>query len=917
MIWFFSSSLPPGEGQAAKRRGVRTGAFAGVGLSSPFRRLRRLPPSPERRGICALAFLVLCIAAPAHAAPRTSAPLDTGWQVRIDPADTAAAKAHPQAAHWLPATVPGSVQQDLIAARIVPDPFVGLNETAIQWVGLTGWQYRRTIDVTPAMLARGHLDLVFEGLDTFAHVSVNGQPLITADNAHRRWRADAKPLLHVGANMLTIAFASPIKALQPMVLAQKNTLPGEYDSAFGDEPKGRQTSPYIRKPKYHYGWDWGPRIVAIGPWRPVRLEAWDDVRIETLRVEQEALSPREARLIARLDIVADHAGPATVRIDATGPTGARMHIARIVTLAPGANAVSVPLTIADPQIWWPVGYGAQPLYTVAATLLAQAKPIDHAEKRTGLRTVRLIRDTDAHGRSFGFSVNGVPVFAKGANLIPFDEFPTRVTAAQMRHVLQGARDANMNMIRVWGGGYYVDDAFYDMADAMGLMVWQDFMFGGAVTPPDTAYRDNVRVEAAEQVDRLQAHPSIVIWTGGNEVLSGWENWSDRKDFKKAIGADEQERVGAGMAVLFDSVLREAVATRSPGTPYWPGSPSTDYDGPIDTDRNGDRHYWDVWSGSKPVERYLDSCPRFMSEYGLQAMPGLATIAAFAKPEDQMPESAVMRAHQKFLSGDGNQRLLLYIRARYREPRDFADFVYLSQVMQADGITIAALHHRACRPVTMGSLYWQLNDVWPGASWSSIDWFGRWKLLNFAARRFYAPQAIVAEHKDGATRIALVSDATTPIAARWRMRVMDMDGHLIGDRERAVTLAPLATTEAAMLGDAELFGTADPAASYAVAELIVGDRAVSRAIVERVPPKAMTYPAPGLSVRWDGKTATITATRLARAVHLGFGTLDARPSDDGFDLLPGESRAVTIVSATAPATLATALTLSTLGPADAR
>ena len=865
----------------------------------------------------ALFFTLLCTTVPAAAAPRTTVAFDTGWQVRIDPADTAAVTAHPAAARWLSATVPGSVQQDLMAAGIVLDPFTGLNEAAIQWVGLTGWQYRRSIDVTPAMLARGHLDLVFDGLDTFAQVRVNGTALIAADNAHRRWRGEAKPLLHVGANTLTIAFASPIRTLQPMVLAEKDPLPGEYDSAFGDEPKGRQTSPYIRKPKYQYGWDWGPRIVTIGPWRPVLLEAWDDARIGTLRLEQEALSAHEARLLARIDLVAGHAGTAMVGVDLTDPRGIRHGVSRTATLAAGANAVTVPLTIAEPQRWWPVGYGAQPMYTVAATLIVGNKAIDRASKRTGLRTVALIRADDAQGRSFALSVNGVPIFAKGASLIPFDSFPARVTPARMRTVLQGARDANMNMIRVWGGGTYLDDAFYDMADEMGLMVWQDFMFGGAVTPPDAAYRDNVRIEATEQVDRLQAHPSIMLWAGNNEVLSGWENWSDRKAFKQAIGADAQERIGTGMAILFDRVLREAVDTRSPGTPYWPGSPSTDYDGPIDTDRNGDRHFWDVWSGSKPVERYLDSCPRFMSEYGLQAMPGLSTIAAFAGPGEHDPESTVMRAHQKFLSGDGNQRLLLYIRARYREPRDFADFVYLSQVMQAEGIAVAALHHRACRPVTMGSLYWQLNDVWPGASWSSIDWFGRWKLLNFAARRFYAPQAIVAERKDGATRIALVSDATTPIAARWRVRTMDMAGRLIGDRGGPVTLMPLAVTEAAMLRDDDLFAAADPSASYAVAELIVGDRPVSRAIVERLAPKAMTYPAPGLSVRWEGRTATVTATRLARAVHLGFGTLDARPSDDGFNLLPGEHRTVTIASDASPAALAGALTLATLGPADPR
>jgi beta-mannosidase len=579
-----------------------------------------------------------------------------------------------------------------------------------------------------------------------------------------------------------------------------------------------------------------------------------------------------------------------------------------VTLAAGANAVTIPLTIADPKRWQPIGYGAQPLYTVTASLGgAEPTPEDSVTKRIGLRTVELIRKDG----SFGFKVNGTPIFAKGANIIPFDSFPSRVTPTYMETILKGARDANMNMVRVWGGGYYLDDAFYDIADRMGLMVWQDFMFGGSVTPPDAAFRENVRVEAEEQVARLQAHPSIVLWAGNNEVQAGWDNWSDRKAFKKAVGPDEQERIGTGMTVLFDRVLRDAVLKKSPGTPYWPGSPSSDYEGPTDTDKDGDRHFWDVWSGSKPVERYLDSCPRFMSEYGFQSMPDLSTIREFAGKGALTADSPVMKAHQKFLAGEGNERLMMYLRDRLRPARDFADLVYLTQVNQAEAIRIAASHHRACRPVTMGSLYWQLNDVWPSISWASIDHAGRWKLLNYAARRFFAPQAIVAEHKDGATRISLISDATTPIAARWRVRTMTMDGTVSKDTNAALSLPPLSSTLAATLSDDALFGAAPPAASYAVAELLVGDTVASRAIIERALPKDMAYPDPGLSVRWTGNDATITAKNFARAVMLDFGAVAAQPSDDGFDLLPGESVTIHVVSDASTATLRKALTLRTL------
>lgn len=864
------------------------------------------------------ALFLLLAAAPAAlwAAPRETVTLDKGWQVRLASGDTAA-KDHPKAARWLPAKVPGYVQTDLIAAKVTPDPFIGLNEATIQWVGRSDWEYRGTLNASPLLLARDHVDLVFDGLDTFAEVFVNGEKLLAADNAHRRWRADAKPLLKAGANEIRIAFKSPLGVLKPMVAKIENPLPGEYDSTAGDEPEARQTSPYIRKPKYHYGWDWGPRILNIGPNGPVKVDAWDDVRIDTLRVQQEAVTPAEARLSADVTLIADR--DATVQVDAivTAPDGTKVRATRTVAVTAGENRVSVPLAIANPKLWYPAGYGAQPLYTVATETRLDGEVVDSQQRTTGIRTVELVREKDTIGRGFLFRINGIPVFAKGANLIPFDSFGPRVTDAYMAKIMGDAKRANMNMIRIWGGGMYLPDSFFDTADRLGLMIWSDFMFGGAITPYDPDYRESVKIEAEEQVDRVQAHPSIVLWSGNNEVLSGWEGWSDRTAFKKRVGADEQERVGVGMAILFDRVLRDAAERRDADVPYWPGSPSANYEGKPDQDGNGDRHYWDVWGGKKPATAYLDSCPRFMSEYGLQAMPDMATIAKFAKPSDYAIDSPVMTAHQKFLKGAGQQRLLDYIRLRYREPRDFADFVYLSQVMQADGIQLGALHHRACRPVTSGTLYWQLNDVWPGASWSSIDYYGRWKALHFAARRFFAPIAISAARKaEGPTEVALISDATQPVAARWRVRTIDVTGKVANQFERAVQLPALSSTKIATLTDADLFKGADPKRSFAVFELLVDGKVASRALVSALPEKAMDLPDPGLVTRWstvDGKPAlTVTATRLARALWIGFGTLDVQASDNFLDLLPGESVTVTIDGKASVGAIKKALRLQTLG-----
>ena len=852
------------------------------------------------------AALLGCMASLAQAAPADTIDIDGVWQARIAPGD-AAVKDHPREARWFTAQVPGSIQEDLIAAHRLPDPMKGINEAPLQWVGLTAWEMRKTLTLDAAQLGHDRLDLVFDGLDTFAEVFVNGHRVISADNAHRRWRADVRRWLHAGANEILVRFASPIRKLQPMVLAEAHPLPGEYDSAFGDEPKGKQTSPYIRKPKYQYGWDWGPRIVTIGVWRPARLEAWDGARIANLRVVQESLNDAEARVRVELRVDALHAGMAHVMAQITTPEGKVLNAGRDVALGEGESTVSLPVSIARPQRWWPAGYGAQPLYTVSARIADGPGEGAERTQHFGLRTVELIRG----GGAFGFRVNGVPVYAKGANLIPFDSFPNRTTAADMQRILKDARAANMNMIRVWGGGYYLDDSFYDEADKLGLMVWQDFMFGGAVTPPDPAFRENVRIEAEQQVERLQRHPSIVLWAGNNEVLSGWENWSDRKAFKAAVGPEEQERVATGMTVLFNTVLRDAVLEGAPGVPYWPGSPSTDYTGPIDTDANGDRHFWDVWSGSKPVENYLDGCARFMSEFGFQAMPSLATIREFAGDGPLTLESPVLKEHQKFLAGEGNTRLQFYLDARLRKPADFADTVYLTQVNQMQAIEMAVRHQRACAPVTMGSLYWQLNDVWPAISWASIDHAGRWKLLQYAARRFFAPDVIDAEYHEGQSSVVLETDRTAPVTASWQLTAYDMAGRKLGERKGSAALEPGHALQVAKIADADLFGTAAPGGSYAVAAMQVDGRQVSRTILERAAPRAMAYPDPGLSAAWHGHEVTITAKALARAVMLDFGTLDAHPSDNGFDLLPGESVTVTVTSKAAPAALARALTLRTL------
>ena len=479
-----------------------------------------------RQGLRCALLLALC----AFAGLAGAAPLHAQWRFRLLPGDPQL-HAHPGLDAWRPAQVPGSVHTDLLAAGVIGDPYVGAAEAGLQWIGLADWEYRARFDVDAATLARAHAELRFDGLDTFAEVSLNGQPLLEADNAHRTWRARVDGRLRAQGNELRIVFRSPIRTLLPRVQAMPHKIAGNYPSPYGDEPANAMVGNFVRKPAYHFGWDWGPRYVTAGVWREVHLDSWDARHITDLAVRTDALDDRRAALTVLLEVEQNTAaGNARVSVDVLDPDGRRVaRVERNAALQPGGNSVQLPLDIAQPRRWWPVGYGAQDRYTVRATV----DGAEAASQRIGLRTVQLRRDEDADGgQGFAFVVNGVPVFAKGANVIPFDAFPARVTRERLRRDLQAARDAHMNMLRNWGGGYYESDDFFDIADELGLLVWQDFMFGGGMQPAyDPVFRANVVAEAEDQVRRLRNHPSIVLWCGNNEEEIAWKYWGHGKALK--------------------------------------------------------------------------------------------------------------------------------------------------------------------------------------------------------------------------------------------------------------------------------------------------------------------------------------------------------------------------------------------------
>ncbi|MGA9586522.1 MAG: glycoside hydrolase family 2 protein [Terracidiphilus sp.] len=809
--------------------------------------------------------------------------LDHGWQFR-----QGTTSPDPETG-WMPATVPGDVHLDLLANKKIADPFYRDNESKLQSIQDENWEYRDTFDAAPSLLSRSNLDLVFDGLDGPSQVYVNGNLVLTGTNSFRVWRIPVKSHLHAGKNELRVVFASPVKAAAALAATDPW------------QPK-TQTAPktYLRKPAYQYGWDWGPTFVTSGIWRPVRLEAWDKARIADFAIRQHDVSREVAHIDAEVQIEASHNGLGTVTVryaeGAKQPASSTLS----VDLHAGLNTVTLPIEIRLPRLWYPAGYGDQPLYTFTSTISAggpnSQATLDQREVKTGLRSIVLDRHPDQWGRSFQFVVNGIPVFAKGADVIPFDSFPNRVTTAEYRRILESARDANMNMIRHWGGGYYETDEFYQICDELGIMVWQDFMFGNDWQPATYNFKLNIEAEAEDQVRRLRNHPSIVLWCGNNET-EGAMDWAPRP----ALAADVRYQMWQDYLTEFSGILPRVVARLEPEIPYWPSSPSADYEALSDHYQSGDAHIWDVWHGRVPFSTYETHHARFVTEYGFQSFPEMKTIEAFTEPADRTGIfTPVMLAHQK--NNEGNSIIHDYLLKDYPEPKDFASFLYVSQVLQAEGIKIGAEHFRRSRPETMGSIFWQLNDCWPVASWSSIDYYGRWKALQYYARRFYAPVLVSPHVENGSVKVYVVSDKVDPIRAWLRVRLMDFKGKVLLEDRHAVEISPLMSKvyldwNLKKLADA---GGADTSSVFVVAELMDHEEnPYSRNLVYLSPTKEIHLIPAQLNTEITGKNGNykihITSPVLARDVYLSLGAIDAKLSDNYFDILPGDSVAVTVTS----------------------
>jgi len=805
---------------------------------------------------------------------------------------------------WRSATVPGCVHRDLLRHGLIPDPFHGTNELDLQWIEHHDWEYRAAFRATAALLAESEVELACDGLDTLVTVFLNGRRLAAAENMFVPLRLSVRRWLRPGRNELRFHFASAGRAVAQL---RPEHRPREFNDSVG-------RCSVLRKQQCQFGWDWGPRFVTAGIWRDLRLEAWTGPRLAGARVTQ------------------NHTGNGGVTLaiapELTRPAP-RGSVTYYVTLALGDQIVAIAsgqpadlvLPVPDPQLWWPNGHGAQPLYTVQ--LIARDRgdrEIGTWVRRIGLRTIVLDRSKDRWGESFQFVVNGRPLFAKGANWIPAHSFVAGLTHADYARDLQAAAAANMNLLRIWGGGIYEHEAFYDWCDELGLLVWQDFMFACTLYPGDRAFLRSVKAEADAQVPRLRHRACLALWCGNNEIET--LNWDE---------LEKNPALRRNYRAVFHEILPASVAALDGVTAYWPTSPyrgdgrSNDYTVKALGEKSGDTHYWDVWHARHPVKDYEKWNFRFVSEFGMQSYCSPETQATFCPADDANVFGAVMENHQK--NAAGNQIILDYVSRLYRFPKDQASLIYLSQLNQAFCMQTGVEHYRRIMPRCMGAVYWQLNDCWPVASWSSIEHTGRWKALHHVARRFFAPalasahvpgteSTIIGNYRRSSVRhvhLHTVYDAPAPSRGRLLWDLFHLNGEVILGGHKDVALRYGRSVRQHTLDLAEPLARHGRDHLYLRIALEIDGRRVSEETVFLTPPRFLTLPRGRTDCtvrRLDPRTALLTFRSECFQHRFAFDLagISHEKSDNFFELYPGEKKEVRVTfdRAVTPAAIKRAL-----------
>ena len=791
--------------------------------------------------------------------------------------------------NWYPATVPGVVHTDLLQNKIIEDPFFRLNERGLQWIDKEDWVYETCFTLAADMMRKENMELVFEGLDTYADVYLNDECILKANNMFRRWSIPVRQYIREENNILKVYFHSPVKIDVPKWDALPYQYPASNDQSENGGLFNKKISIFARKAGYHYGWDWGPRLVTSGIWRPVYIRAWSDLRINDVFIEQKEVGAGRAVIAGHVELDADKDMDGvlvTITDEATGRVLGEWQ----ADLKRGTNRVTVDFVLHKPKLWWSNGLGEPFLYRFRTDIIAGGELLDSKTERVGIRSLKVVHQPDKDGHTFYIELNGRPVFAKGANYIPLDNFLPRVTPENYKRTILDAAGVNMNMLRVWGGGIYENDVFYDLCDEHGIMIWQDFMFACSMYPAEGALLDNIHQEAVDNVKRLRNHACIALWCGNNECQDAWLGWGWKREIERQ-NKEYADKIWAQYRQQYHVTLPGVVREYAPGTFYWPSSPFA-FEGEMSGTTDGDRHYWSVWHGKAPISDYDSEKSRFFSEYGFQSFPEFESVKRYAPyPEDWDIRSEVMMSHQR--GGDhANGLIETYLLNEYKKPRDFRAFLYMNHVLQGDAIKTAIESHRRQMPYNMGTLFWQHNDCWPVASWASRDYYGRWKAQHYYVRKAYDDILISPVVEGDDLKVYAVSDRLENTSGRLQLQVCQFDGTVVhhwgksvgisGNDSRVCFSAPLA----------KLLEGANRGTVYVRVDYTDKSGRVYHNNYCLGKQKDMDYPKVDLQTEVHsiegGYEVMVSSDKFARAVCLSVADNESVYSDNYFDVQPKSS-----------------------------
>jgi len=777
---------------------------------------------------------------------------------------------------WQKAEVPGLVQMDLLRNGKIHDPLFDNNEQKLQWISETDWKYKAVFQVNDSILKFKAVDFIFKGIDTYATVKLNDSVLVKTDNMFREWRVDGKRFLKPGTNEITVQLHSP--ALRGAQEMQK--LP--YKLPMSSDVADLKVSSFVRKAPYQFGWDWSPRFLTMGIWQPVIISAHDNVYITGIHFKTIEIADTCAWLSGYVTVYSHADFPNAVITIKDG--------FRQFKLKKGISTTQIKFKIDNPELWWPNGFGKQPLYDITAKLYINTYFVDSISDRTGIRTVELFQDEEELGQSFYFRINDLPIFMKGANYIPQSNFLTEISDSAYRKLIGDVKNTGMNMLRVWGGGIYEKDIFYDLCDENGILVWQDFMFAGSMYPGDSMFIKNVETEITQQVVRLRNHPCLALWCGNNEIDVAWKNWGWQKEF--GYSEDDSITIRSNYLKLFEERIPAILDAYDDARPYIPSSPISNW-GKHENFATGNMHYWGVWHGEEAIDSFRVNVPRFMTEYGMQSFPSFSTLRKNTSEDRITLGSDFIKNRQR--SYKGNRLLLEYIDQQFGTVKNVEDLCYLSQLNQAEAMRIAIESHRKEARYCMGSLYWQLNDVWDGASWSTIEHNGKWKAAQYRLKRLYAKNILIIETLHDTTTIYLQSDNTEGVTGKLHVEVLDFKGRSLGNFWTHAEAGYLVSAKAFQMSVRELLKKNSRADFFLKATMLNGEEIIAQNIHYFVSPKQLNLPEATIEKEIKpipaGVEIILKSHTLAKGVMLEFENAEGTFSDNYFDLLPNEIKTV--------------------------